>query len=92
MNPGVKTDVIVFLVIVCGILAWKQLKTYDWVTYEICELNYKNCKPFAMFDDFDSCQDHLEISNSGCNRVSDPTKIICDKTVKSTISSSRCVK
>jgi hypothetical protein len=47
------------------------------IKYETCDFDGSNCKVFARFDDFESCQKHRTISNSLCDRVSEPGKIIC---------------
>ena len=52
------------------------------VEYQICDIQNKNCETFVRFKSLDMCERYKTFSESYCDKVSVPGKMICDTTKK----------
>ena len=52
------------------------------VEYQICDIQNKNCEIFVKFKSLDMCERYKKFSESYCDEVTVPGKIICDITKK----------
>lgn len=52
------------------------------VEYQICDIQYKNCQTFVKFKTLDSCERYKIYSESYCDSVTTPGKMICDTSKK----------
>ena len=48
------------------------------VEFQICDIQYKNCQTHVKFKTLDSCERYKIYSQSYCDSISTPGKMICD--------------
>ena len=62
------------------------------VRYIICSVGDQNCFVAARFNDLDSCNNHKNLSEMLCDRLSEPGTVTCKKDMREQLAVSYCTK